>query len=216
MGAFRRGVDFYRSRLKKIDESEVEGLERYFDVLLCSLNTLSILYWLLMIRFKDLRQEQKLTRLYVEVYVLAKIAVLFGLLQFPGTISCLLAMYLLADLYVALLLVVFVAKHVPGSFPLISGSRPSLERLLILLMGNVAEVTLAFALFYRMTLAEDPGPWRAIAYSIQVLGTVGTPPDRTGSVLFVVSWQIVLDFVLLAIFLARLIGETGLFGSKPE
>jgi hypothetical protein len=160
---------------------------------------------------------QREAELVVELYVAAKLIYLLILIQLPVEylISAFwIALYMLVELYVALLNIVFLSKYPIGAIPSLSGPPRSFERMLILVMFNAVEVTVTFALFYRLFLPADPGPWAAIAYSVQVFGTVGTPPNSSEGGLYVVAFQLGADFVLLAIFLAILIGHLEGFGRK--
>jgi hypothetical protein len=112
--------------------------------------------------------------------------------------------YLLVELYVVILNVVFVTARVeepPVSIP----------RSVLFIVLNAFQVTLTFALFYRTAFRLDPG--QAIAKSFQVFGTVGLPNGSDkGS--YLVAFQIALNFVLLAIFLTSIIGQAQLLKKR--
>jgi hypothetical protein len=92
----------------------------------------------------------------------------------------------------------------------LTGPPVSVERSLLLFILNALEVTLAFALFYRLagiptaTTAMD-----AINQSISVFGTLDSPKDASGKAVAtgIVAIQLILDFLLVAIFLSVIIGR---------
>ncbi len=87
-----------------------------------------------------------------------------------------------------------------------------LPRSLLLLILNLAEVTFAFALFYRLTLSNW-GPWEAIINSALVVGTVDhpkvVPADIQMTLNELVAIQIALNFLLIAIFLSNIMARRG-------
>jgi hypothetical protein len=88
----------------------------------------------------------------------------------------------------------------------------SAERSLLLFIFNVAELLIAFAIFYRgwfgLRVLE------AIKNAILVFGTIGYRKDNIVDIGPIVPVQILLDFLLLAIFLATLIGRVGPFEKR--
>lgn len=134
-----------------------------------------------------------------DLYVVGKTVVVALLACLPEsllTAGAWIVSYLLAEMYLALLNVVF------GTLP---DERPiSITRSLLLLMLNAFQITLTFALYYRIVLSLDPGA--AIASSFQVFGTVGHPANNFGAGSYVVALQIGLDFVFIAILLASFVG----------
>jgi hypothetical protein len=211
----RRGVNYYLERVEKIRNSETKGLERYSAFALNALYILSLLYWItIKVRAEN---NQSCSERVVEFYVVAKLIIFIVLINLPPpcfSVSVGIAIYLLAELYVAFLNIVFLTKLLPSSAPSASTTPPSLERLLILVLLNAAEVTIAFALFYRVTCGLKP--LQAIAYSVQVFGTVGTPVKDNENGLYVVAFQIAADFILLGIFLTILIGQLKGFAASER
>ena len=96
----------------------------------------------------------------------------------------------------------------------VAASPKSVERSLLLFIFNVAELLIAFAIFYRgwfgLRVLE------AIKNAILVFGTIGFRKDEIVDTSSIVSVQIVLDFLLLAVFLATLIGRVGPFGNRER
>jgi hypothetical protein len=90
------------------------------------------------------------------------------------------------------------------------------ERSLLLFILNVAELLIAFAIFYRVWFGLRVG--EAIVNAILVFGTVGYFKDKIADRMVdtsaLVAGQILLDFLLLAIFLATLIGRVGPFEKR--
>ena len=112
--------------------------------------------------------------------------------------SCFVACYLLASTAVVLFNVLFLTKL---SF---IGPVASYERTLLLFLVNIVQVVLAFAILYRLTL-PNLNPWKALFKSLLVFGTIGYP-ERAEPI---VGIQIATDFVLLAVFLAFVVGRLG-------
>jgi hypothetical protein len=215
---WQKGFVYWERQLENIKSSKVEGIERVVAIGLWHLYLYSLLFWITVRLATGLEGRQRSAERIVEWYAPARLglSIVFTIL-FPPILLWVVfpfLVYLLLELYVALLLIVFVSKYnisaVPGFHP-----RRSIERLLILIILNVSEVTVVFALFYRLFLKQDPGGFVAIAYAIEVFGTVGTPPvSPTDGGLFTVAFHLVADFVLLAILLTMLVGR--LSGSVAE
>jgi hypothetical protein len=90
------------------------------------------------------------------------------------------------------------------------GGFESAERSLILFMCNVIQIVFMFAIWYQLEAALDRR--EALFYSLIVLATLGFP-DRAR---FVVELQIATDFILLAVFLARLVGKVGIRAEEAK
>jgi hypothetical protein len=76
-------------------------------------------------------------------------------------------------------------------------------------MLNVAQVVLAFAIFYRLTL-HIPAR-HALFEAVGVFGTISYPKGANA----IVGLQIVIDFMLLAVFLAFFVGRLGAPAAPP-
>jgi hypothetical protein len=71
-------------------------------------------------------------------------------------------------------------------------------------MLNIAQVVLAFAIFYRLQLPDLPAG-NALFEALLVFGTISHPKGADA----IAGLQIVIDFVLLAVFLAFFVGKLG-------
>src|SRR5262249_32332238 len=147
----------------------------------------------------------------VEIYVFGRLLILFLLLVivplnhlWGDWVVSFIAMYVLFELYVVLFQITFLSK-----FEFVAKPK-SVERSLLLFIINVAEVVIAFAIFYRVVYGLRVG--KAIENAILVFGTIGFRKDEIVDTSSIVSVQIVLDFLLLAVFLATLVGRVGPFG----
>jgi len=113
--------------------------------------------------------------------------------------------YVLFDIYLNLLNIVFI-----GKFSEINQPPLSIERSILLLMVNVVEIALAFGILYRdwLGLSTLKGVFKAIL----VFGTVGYP-QSSGNLVLLVALQIVLDVLLLVIIVSSFVGQLGLFSN---
>jgi hypothetical protein len=111
----------------------------------------------------------------------------------------LIASYLLASIIVYLLNVVLLDHKVFG------GPR-SPERSLILFILNVTQVVLIFAIFYRWWL-PDLEFGGAFVDALLVFGTVAVPFALKARP--IAAFQVAIDFMLLAVFLAHFVGGLG-------
>jgi hypothetical protein len=110
-------------------------------------------------------------------------------------------MALLASIIIILLNVLFLTK--------LFGPVASPERTLILFMFNVIQVVLIFAIFYRLQL-RGSGAGDALVAALLVFGTVGFPEDAKP----IAGFQVAIDFMLLAVFLAHFVGGLGSRGTE--
>lgn len=128
---------------------------------------------------------------------------LFLLLWFADrwpTVSFLIAFYFLASVIVYLLNVVLLSK--------VLGDILSRERSLILLILNIAQVMVIFAIFYRWKL-PNLGFWEALIDAVFVFGTVSLPLEIERGAKPFAAFQTAIDFMLLAVFLAHFVGGLG-------
>jgi hypothetical protein len=70
-------------------------------------------------------------------------------------------------------------------------------------------VRLIFAIFYRLQL-RGSGAGDALVAALLVFGTVGFPEDAKP----IAGFQVAIDFMLLAVFLAHFVGGLGSRGSE--
>jgi hypothetical protein len=202
------GITEWRNDLQRIYATdEVRGIEKVFDLSIFALKigTLSQI-----IQFFWGRRERG-PGWFIDVYVLVATVVLIGLLPWSDSlprVSAIIACYLLASTIIVLLNVLFLSKL---SF---IGPVASHERTLLLLIVNVIQVVLAFAILYRGMLPHLSS-WGAVFKTLLVFGTIGYPEGAEA----VVGWQIVVDFVLLAVFLSFFVGRLGDMdcqGTRPQ
>jgi hypothetical protein len=92
--------------------------------------------------------------------------------------------------------VVFLSK--------VFGDIESAERSLILFICNVAQLIFTFAIWYELKAAQTKGA--SLFNALLVFATVGYPLEAPA---VVVGTQIATDFLLLAIFLAQIVGRVG-------
>jgi hypothetical protein len=117
----------------------------------------------------------------------------------------LITIYILFELYTVHFQIMFLSKLKFAALP------KSAERSLLLFIFNVAELLIAFAIFYRGCFGLRV--LEAIKNAILVFGTIGYRNDIV-DISPIVAVQILLDFLLLAIFLATLIGRVGPFEKR--
>ena len=173
--------------------TELHGIEKLFDW---------VIYFLMIftplkpVQFLWGRRDQgppQLPDWYVVGVTIVLIFLLYSLPQCSFWIAC----YLLTSLIVVLLNVLFLTKHF--------GPVLSYERSLLLFMLNVGQVVLIFAIFYRWNLPSLDA-CNALFYTLLVFGTIGYHSDAAKTI---VGFQIGIDFLLLAVFLAHFVGRLG-------
>ena len=80
------------------------------------------------------------------------------------------------------------------------------QRSILLLILNVVDVILIFALFYRHALGLEIAP--AILWAVRVFGTIGDPlQGREATGYEWVIAQVVCDFTLITLFLSTFVGK---------
>lgn len=197
----RDGLERWRTGLNEIKaNAEIGGLEKVFALLFYSSRLVLISEWLSFcivgaIRGKaDKDKDRCITDLYVALKtIFVALSVALPLEPVSWVMRAVLS-YLLAETYLSLLNVVFI-----GTLP--QERKISIGRTLLLLIFNAVQIVLTFALFYRTPLYPDK--WKAIYTSVQVFGTISFPADQAPGLATV---QIALDFIFLAVVLARLVG----------
>jgi len=189
-------------------DRQVHGLELLFDTLLLVLRYLSISYWLK--RFFPGPDDPKHTvgDNAIDVYCVVQLLALLILLPFGlGPVAdSFIASYILFDIYLNLFNIVFI-----GKMRAINAPPVSIERSILLLFMNVLEVVLAFAIFYRDWLKLST--MDAIFNAVLVLGTIGYPAAADGQFALLVSFQVLLDFILIVLVISSFVGHVGLFRS---
>jgi hypothetical protein len=192
------GVKQWWSDLRRIYATDkIDGIEKGFDLSIFALLAITPTQ---IIQFFCGGREQAPKRL-VGGYVLIITLVLACLLYWSDSlprVSVGLAGWFLASTIIVLFNVLFLSK-----LPFIGPPR-SPHRTLILFMVNVIQLVLAFAIFYRFALPKLSN-MDAVFNALLVFGTIGYPKGAN----LVVGSQIFLDFVLLAVFLAFVVGKLG-------
>jgi hypothetical protein len=190
--ALEEGWAEWRNGWRKIKETkELHGIEKPVARMIYILKIFTPLQLLLVIFGPRVRSTPGST----DVYVVAVTVVLFLLLwlaDYWPSVSFWLASYFLASVIVYLLNVVLLTK--------VFGPVLSPERSLILLMLNVTQVVLIFAIFYSSLGISNP-----LSEALLVFGTINFPPKARS----LAAFQISIDFLLLAVFLAHFIGGLG-------
>jgi len=197
----REGLERWREGLKELRESDKGGLERLFYFGLYWLRLVSISEWLsfCITGGRENAPDHARDRNFVDCYVVAKtvvVAVLLLLVPAKHSLTWLVqlfVLYLLAEMYLSLLNIVFVGT-------LKQDRKISVGRSLLLLMFNAAQLVLSFAVFYKVSLHK--GVRDAVYTSVQVFSTLGAPEHaRT-----LVTLQVALSFIFLTILLAKFLG----------
>jgi len=192
---FMSGFEEWWSDLGEIySTEEVRGIEKAFDL---GIFALMIVTPSQFAQFFCGRRDQA-PQWFVDVYVGAATVLLMGLLSWNSLPSAIVASYLLASTIIVLLNVIFLRKL---NF---IGPVASNERSLLLFTLNIAQVLLTFAIWYRWEL-----PYLRVGdaffKTLLVFGTISYPEGAE----IIAGWQIVIDFVLLAVFLAFFVGRLG-------
>jgi hypothetical protein len=78
----------------------------------------------------------------------------------------------------------------------------SAERSLILFICNVMQIVLMFSIWYEVEANQTK--WEALFSALLVLGTLGYKGPKV-----LVGFQIATNFLLLAVYLAHLVGRVG-------
>jgi hypothetical protein len=182
------------------EKRPVEGLEFYFDSLLLRLRLYSPSYLLNYSRPKS--------KLLVDLICLVQFLVLLVVVFLSATsLTFAIAVFILYEIYLCLLNIVFI-----GKIREINAPPASIERSILLSLLNVLEVILAFGIFYKYWLELNTSD--ALYGAILVLGTIGTPLDFDlmpwkGRLL--VGAQVFMNLFLIVLILGSFIGQVGLF-----
>ena len=188
------GLAEWRNDLAKLrSTSEVRGIEKLFDLTIYFLTIFVPSAWMQICLGK-----RRAGISFIDGYVIVITIILVCLLVWPAHVPKLIAIlagYLFTTNIVILLNVLFLTK--------LFGPPASHERSLLLFLLNAIQVVLTFAIFYRCKLSFLAG--KAFFQTLLVFGTIGYPSgaDR------IVGFQIAVDFLLLALFLAFFVGNLG-------
>jgi hypothetical protein len=146
-------------------------------------------FWL---RFIFKKREALAIDSYVVFFLAVTAAIWWWLPTWWWAVFC---SYISASSVHALLSVVFLSK--------VFGDVVSPERSLILFICNVTQIVLMFSIWYEVGGLPK---WEALYAALLVLGTLGVYREHEK---VLVGIQIATDFLLLAIFLAHLVGRVG-------
>jgi hypothetical protein len=196
----------YLAGFKKIHR-QLDGIEWLTALFFYALWVATLAFWLRIIlcRYSEIRET-----VIVEIYVVSSVIVtILVWWWFPtlrliplcsyfslGPVFAILCSWFLFSTVVVLLHVVLLSK--------VFGDIYSAERSLILFIFNVVQLVFTFSIWYELEAEQTKGD--ALFNAILVFATVGYP-DKAPAL--VVGTQIAADFLLLAIFLAHIVGRVG-------
>ena len=191
----------------------VHGIELCFDSLLLLLRWFSLSYWLRRSLPDPAGQNRSIRDNAVDAYCVIQFFVLLAVLllgsALPVGIATITSSYILFEVYLNLFNIVFI-----GKFADINAPPASIERSLLLIILNAIEVVQVFAVLYRSCLHLETQ--EAFLKATLVLGTIGAPDTNTPVAVALVSFQVLLDFVLVVLFLAAFSGQLNMFKTnKP-
>jgi hypothetical protein len=183
----RPGADF-RHDIKVI-RRELRGIEWFVATILYLLWYTLLSYWLS-------RCVSKGRPRIIEYYVVSCVGITVANWWCgPWCWLSVLCSYFAGSTIVTLLQVVFLSKVV--------GDVESPERSLLLFICNVVQIVFMFASWYQ--LVGGYAGEEALFYSMLILATAGYPPNAR----MIVELQITSDIVLVAVFLAHILGKLG-------
>jgi hypothetical protein len=170
------------------------GIERPFGHVILRLKYLTPSEWLLSLSVCVCGPGPYywVTDSYIAVTTILLAAILV-LSHYWPLLSIVFAIYFLVSMIINMANVVFLRK--------VFGEPASFERILLLFIFNVAQVILTFAIWYRYAFGKEAG--EALFSAILVFGTIGYPKRAD----LIVGMQIATDVLLVAIFLAFILGN---------
>ncbi|MBB4373445.1 hypothetical protein GGD63_006268 [Bradyrhizobium sp. cir1] len=141
-----------------------------------------------------------------DLYIVIKFVLLLAFIWLPHEwlwVAAIVAAYLLIEMFVYRFGTLFRLPNHPRA--------ESVEESLLYFIFNIGEVILTFTVFYRLTpgVCEANATHiacvaRTISWACLVLGTAGYPDKAIG----VAALQVVLDFLLVAIFLSTIVARS--------
>lgn len=186
----------------------ITGVERLFVFSILFLRVFSLSYWIRTFLPDTQGSKRRIRDTFIEGYCLAQAGLLVILLLAPShAASLFVTSYVLFELFLVLANTIFV-----GKFPTMQAPPASIERSILLLLLNIVEVVMIFAIFYRSALGLEI--LEALVQSSLVLGTVGYPEHLGGKARLLVPFQIFLDLTLSLLLLSSFVGQLGLFRSR--
>jgi hypothetical protein len=185
----------------------VNGLEWVVLHCISSLRLLSASFWLPQPWLKITDKRDPFTEAYV-LFVFLILSVILFCSERIAIWQLIIVTYILCELLVTLSAILLLRK-LPSAGPLVS-----IERSLILLLVNAAEITVAFAIFYRHLLSLSP--IEALFGSVKVFATIGTPEINNEEWKHVFIAQVACNFLFLAVFVTAYVGNLrGFKGHDP-
>jgi hypothetical protein len=196
-----------RFRLFRRQEA-VHGIERLFIGTILLLRILSLSSWLRLCFPQPRTKRQRVRDNAIDAYCVLQVLTVGTILGLhtTGVLSVVIAGYILFEIFLVNLNIVFV-----GKFPELQAPPASIERTIILLFMNLVEVVGIFAVFYAYAGLSRID---AIFNSALVLGTVGYPPLH-GPAKLVIILQVFLDLILGLLLLSTLAAHMGFF-RRPD
>lgn len=186
-------------------ERRVHGLELVFDTALLALRYLSLSYWLRRVLPAPDSVQRTSRDNAIDVYSIVQLVILSLLLVGAPIASTVIASYILFELYLNLLNIVFI-----GKFPKINAPPASVERSILLFILNIVQVVMVFGIFYRDWLGLTR--LEAVFKAVLVFGTVGYP--EPGNLAPLVALQVFLDVILVLLVLSSFAGQLALFSNS--
>jgi hypothetical protein len=184
---------------REIDEN-LNGIEWLTAHVLSTLRLLSVSFLIKNVFLTRDAEGKKTHDVFTEFYVLGVFALLIAILvcsNFTDRWPIVVAIYFLAESIDSLAVGVMLKKLPSSQSPI------SIERSLILLLVNAAEITVGFSVIYRVLLPVEPD--LALFYAVSVFATIGAPPGGHG----IVVAQVACNFVFLAVFVATYVSSLG-------
>ena len=224
-------LETWGDKIRKLWRSgQIHGIELVVDVLVLACRYLSLSYWLkdrwlrsFLDRYTRLADEDPKRRVLrdnlVDLYcVFQAVILLVLLLRSSRTLANSIASaYIVFEIYLNLFSIFFLPRQLHFGRATTADdpaavNEPSthLERSVLLLLINVLQVAMAFAVFYR-DMKPTMSATTAFFNAVCVLGTVGYSNDAPA---LLVVLQVFLDLLLLSMILGSLVGQGGPFSKR--
>jgi hypothetical protein len=180
-------------------QERLGGIERLVASVLYVLSYVQLSYWLShnpIVNWLSDRVWSKAPNRTIELYVIVCVVItVTNWSHGPRLWLSVVCGYFTVSTIITSLQVLFLGK--------IFGDVESPERSLILFFCNVAQIVFMFAAWYELIGAHSKDD--ALFYSMLVLVTAGYPSNAQ----LIVELQITCDLVLIAVFLAHILGKLG-------
>ena len=219
-------------KIRKLWRSgQIHGLELLFDTTVLACRYVSLSYWLkdrwlhrFLNRYTRIDERNPQRRVWrdnlIDSYCVLQFFILLLLLigdhhaltvcGYRVFINSFVAAYIVFEIYLNLFSIFFLPRQ-RDLGPATADDEPAavnepstrIERSVLLLLINVLQVALAFAVFYR-DFSPKLSPAKAFFNAILVLGTVGYSDEVP---MLLVALQVFLDLLLLSMILGSLVGQ---------